>query len=212
MKSYMFILFVTVFFFGCSESKERKAQQLIQQQMELTLQKSDDYKNVTFGKLDSVYTTLLDDTLFMEYNFQRLTYQRFSNVAMTDETDLNRISDRYVKNFLNTSEDEFNFVDSISKYRELEDSIKKQFIPQFTGWSMEYSFRTNNLDEKNGIIHSVYVFDKDITKITAVEDYEKFMKNSNVDEKLKDMETAFLRTFIDEHIWEETFGKSGSKN
>ena len=203
----MFILVVAVCFVGCSTSNEKKAQELIKQQIEFALHDFGSYENVKFGKLDSVYTTVFDDTLFMEYNFQRLTYQRFSNVAMTDSADIHRTTDMRVKYFLNNTELEFNFADSISKYRELENARKEQFVPQFAGWSMEHLYRADNVDEKNGLIHQVYVFDNDITEIITIKEYDVFLYHFNVEEKLKDMEEFFLETFVEDPDYWKTIDK-----
>ena len=199
------ILVLAVFLVGCSEINEKKAQKLINQQMGLNLSDFDGYENVKFGNLDIVYTTLFDDSLFMEYNFQRLFYQRLSNVSKMDETDLHRNSDKKAYDFLNDTKLELNFADSIRKYNELENSIKKQFKPQLKYWSMEHYFRTNNVEENNEITHKVYIFDKDITKIIAIEEYDYFLKiyKFNTEERLRDMENGFLdtKTVIENLDW-----------
>ena len=188
MKRLLFILAVLIFFAGCSENSEKKAQKLINQHLKVTLHDFGSYEGVEFGTLDTIYTIILDDSLFTEYLSKRLVFQKMRN-DKREEADIYRSFDKQkyneLVNLVNV------YVDSTWHYKQLEDSVKANFKPQFDGWSMKHSFRSNNANGNKVITHKVYSFDKNIVKITESSDYESFY-NFNLEESIRTIEKDFL--------------------
>ncbi|WP_306505907.1 hypothetical protein [Alistipes ihumii] len=154
---------------GCS-NPEKQAKKLVRQQLKETLHDWNSYESVKFGTLDSVYTTVFDNPEYkiMSDEFIELVnemgsamddYKRYRNMGYLFASERKAAYDRMT---------EYNNICEPLKFKM--DSIKNIFVPEFKGWSIDHSFRANNLAGHKGIHHERYYFDKEITQIVDSED------------------------------------------
>lgn len=161
MKNILYALLACIILVSCSVSPEKKAQKLIEKQLQESLHDWKSYESVKFGTLDSVYTDTLDDSVYLH------ALARFE--AYKDIRD--KKADEY---FITHSEllqkQVLELADSVEKYSLIKDSIEKVFEPQFNGWSMNHTFRANNANGNKVIGHHLYTFDKKLIRILDSED------------------------------------------
>ncbi len=156
-------------FVGCS-NPEKHAQKLVKQQLKETLHDWNSYESVKFGSLDSVYTTVLENP---EYKTMSDEFVELVNEMRSAMDDYKRYKDM---GYLFASErkaafDKMTECNNICEPLKFKmDSIENIFVPEFKGWSIDHSFRANNLAGHKGIHHERYYFDKEITQIVDSED------------------------------------------
>lgn len=177
-----------IVFSGCSENNDSKAKTLVENQLKGSLHDYDSYESVEFGKLDSTFTTLLDDSLFRKLYSKRLSCQKIRNTLYEEAQIWRTIDNEKYNNLMGRNGI---YIDSTAYYYKLELSARENFIPQFNGWSMKHSFRANNAGGNKVITHKAYCFDKDITEITETQDWETFI-SFDLDSELKKGEKEFL--------------------
>lgn len=165
----LFAAIACVAFVGCS-NPEKQAQKLVKQQLKETLHDWNSYEIVKFGTLDSVYTTVFDNLEYktMSDEFIKLVseiksamddYKRYQNMGYLFASERKAAYDRMT---------ECNNICEPLKFKM--DSIENIFVSEFKGWSIDHSFRANNLAGHKGIHHERYYFDKEMTQIVDSED------------------------------------------
>lgn len=177
---HFLLIFLVINLIGCS-NPEKKARRLIKQELKETLHDWDSYESVKFGLLDSVYTTVLDDSVYA------IAFNRFAKFALEVEDNMEAMREYldkmkkanspymktyYYNQFKYIQEENKPLVDSMAPYGPFLDSIKNNFIPTQKGWSMEHSFRCNDAGGNKTIHHILYYFDKDILKIITSDNVE----------------------------------------
>lgn len=171
MKKLLYCLIVGLAFVSCNTSPEDNAKKLIKNHLHETLHDEKSYESVSYGKLDSVYTTIFDDDLYVVSNAKFLSY---SDKFDSEMKDFDLYSDMYSQSYRNKAILAYNnatkYLDSIKLYGTISDSIKNNFTPAFKGWSMKHSYRANNASGNKTIGHFRFYFDKDITEIIDTKD------------------------------------------
>lgn len=169
MKHFLFILAsVLLFAFtGCS-SNEKKAQKLINQKLRLTLHDYSSYESVQFGKLDSTYSTVKDTP---EYREALEKSEQLQKEAMMELTKIKMYQELFLYELAMEGALHCKMInDSSLHYYQICIKLKELFIPEFIGFNITHTFRTNNSSGNKVIAHYKYYFDKDITKIIKEED------------------------------------------
>jgi hypothetical protein len=173
---------------SCSMSNEEKARDLICEYMKNHVHNAKSYEVVEFGNLDSTFTSLLDDSVFYNAFEKRLVCQKMRN-QLYDETQLWRKIDQNRYNHYNQKL--ALYVDSADMYYKQEQEARKRFIPQFDGFVMSHTFRTNN-ELGNPVLNKVaIVFNKELTKVESVNDWNEY-QSINIEESLKELEQDFI--------------------
>lgn len=161
------LLFIIAFaFVGCT-SPEKKAQKLIKEYLKTSMLDWESYEPVSFGQLDSVLTTPLDNEV---YYAALLKESRFSSDFDTAKIHF----DIYIGlDDKRASEELANmkiYADSMEYYSHIMDNIESEFTPTLKGWSMTHTFRGNNaLGNKTISTHRFY-FDIPLTELTNEEE------------------------------------------
>jgi hypothetical protein len=150
--------------FGCT-SPEKKAQKLIEEKLQEILNDPKSYEPVSFGSLDSAFTSVYENLDYIRINAKYTVYsgnvEDKSNYEYFDEDKI-----KYVVDFeLWQSE-----IDTAKKYIAVLEKMEKEFIPEFKGWSMTHKLRAKNAMNATILGEYIFWFDKDITKII---DYKK---------------------------------------
>lgn len=156
---------------GCSPSNEKKAQKLIGERLKETLHDYDSYESVKFGELDSVFSIVMDDSIYLSMKVKYDVFMEFTNEALKDAENYSGMYSSYYNQKFNIAIGKAQrYIDSAKIYEPLLDSIKKNFVPYHKGWSMKHSFRSNNAMGNKTIGHFLYFFDKELTTITDSHD------------------------------------------
>ena len=177
MKNYLLVTIALVLM-GCS-TPERRAQSLIKAHLKENLHDWGSYESIKFGELDSVYTTVLDNS---EYTMAMCLYDAFEESRKESLAKVNKYLDHislygnneYVKDDLNAERENLNrLTDSTTFFLRTMAKIEKDFISSFKGWSMSHTFRANNAMGTKIMSHKEYIFDKDITRVLNVKDSDR---------------------------------------
>lgn len=152
---------------GCSPSNEKKAQKLIGEKLKETLHDYSSYENVSFGTLDTVFSTPLDDSVYFYAKAKLGAFTELLDAEMKDVDMYRGMESSYYFNKYRTAlERAKRYLDSAQVYQPIVDSIEKSYKPIHKGWSMKHTFRSNNAMGNKTIGHYLYTFDIDITKIS----------------------------------------------
>lgn len=173
-RNYLFtflILFFALSTFSCGiDQKDKDAQELIEGYLTKELKEEDNYNPVRFTKIDTLYTTVMDNK---EY---AALYDKF-NYYVSEQKENERIRDSYegVKGALGKSSRNLHlnrakaYLDSARMVKPELDAAAEAFRPEFKGWQMEHVYQTTAVLGDLVVNRVKFEFDKDLTKITDVE-------------------------------------------
>lgn len=164
------VFIISIVLVSCT-SNEKKAQNLIENHLKETLHDWSSYESVSFGSLDSTFTTLLDNPVYKEQFITYMAYKELVEEKLKEEKNYRDMHSDWAISMRRKllSESQY-YLDSVIYYEPLLAEAAKSFIPEFKGWEMRHSFRANNAGGNKVIGHYRYYFDKDITKIVDSED------------------------------------------
>lgn len=134
---------------GCSPSNEKKAQKLIGQTLKESLHDYSSYEPVSFGSLDTLFTSILE---ISEYSAAKEQFDHFTIFADFAKDD--------------PSPSVTTYPDSVAFYKKIIDSLETAFIPEQIGWRMRHTFRSNNAIGAKTIGHFVFFFNNELTEVT----------------------------------------------
>ncbi len=156
---------------SCSPTKEKKAQKLITQQLKETLNDWSTYESVKFGTLDSSFTTLGDDSMYLSTCLKYEFLKGKCIEVVKEMEEYSGMTSEYYRDKCNLAHTTAQmYLDSSMVYLTTMDSMINHFIPSFNGWSMTHSFRANNGMGNKVIGHFKYYFDPEVTIIKKSED------------------------------------------
>jgi hypothetical protein len=163
MKKTLFIAMMALVMASCTKSPEQIAQQLIKDSFTEDPQAAQFYEPISFGTLDSVFTTIDDYELF---NTAYDNYTDCKKAAENYEWEAKKASwdndYRTQKQYLEWANETH---DKAEKYRQEALSMKNTFKPEFKGWKMNHKFNVNN-----GIVVPFEVdiyFNKELTEVVG---------------------------------------------
>lgn len=178
IKHISFATLLLLFLFGSCKSgppgPEEKAKELIARAFKAGEDYTYRYTPGSFGKLDSAYTTYLDDPLYITYG-NRVEYcldrstAAFSKLAeigsRTDTTKDDRKREKLWKEMLAASAIQKMYNDSSYFYKAKCDSLKKIYKPHYKGWKITHEYRANNVYGVQVEQKTTFYFDEALTKI-----------------------------------------------
>lgn len=170
----LFLVILVLTLTNC-RTPEKNAKVLIKESLKETLHDWGSYEPVKFGTLDSVFTSVTDDPVYLK---ARSTVEVFSQELerSIEEYDALKAQLEIYYNYtthnmaIGRLENAKRLNDTIVKYQPIMDSIEANYIPQFKGWSIDHSFRCNNALGNKTIHHYRFYFDPEITILTNNED------------------------------------------
>lgn len=161
MKKVLLLILAIIALTGC-KSKEDKAKELIESQLKSTMNDWSSYEFVKMSKMDSTFTSYIYTT-----EYENLI-EKISNFELK-KTDLTVCSDYpvlYGKARCKEMQDSVPILeDLINKTKEKIENNKKSFNSEFNGYKVEFTFRGNNSLGAKVLNSTIYLFDKDLTKI-----------------------------------------------
>ena len=156
-----FVVVVSVILFvGCS-NPEKRAQKLIKESLQQTLNDPKSYESMEFGSLDSLFTNLNN---IPDYYFLSLKFDMFLALFNDAKRDYNYAFDMKEKKLY--AEFMKDHADSMQLINAEIEKIENTFISEFDGWKMTHKFRANNAMGAKTIGSCIFFFDKDITTVT----------------------------------------------
>lgn len=168
MKKLLFIAIAISIGLASCTSKEKRAQNLIEDHLKETLHDWNSYESVKFGTLDSTFTTVLDDSIYRKNYVIYKAYLDMVNETINEFDTYKGLSSDWAMAKRQTLLDKSKaYLDTIKYYEPLYKEAESKFIPEFKGWKMTHSFRANNAAGHKVIGHYEYYFDKDLTKLTG---------------------------------------------
>lgn len=158
----MFLICAIVALCSCGKSNEEKARELIEAKLKTTMNDWNSYEFVEMSSVDTLYT------LFMKSE---------EGIALDKElSQLRRKKVEYEVNAGYTSiygERAIVMQDSLPIIKSMIDSLQNLYYKKedeykgdFDGFKTKFTFRGNNKMGSKVLNSSIYLFDKDITKIT----------------------------------------------
>lgn len=167
MRNLIIVGIVCLFAFSCSVSNEKKAQKLIKLQLKETLHDYSSYESVKFGTLDTVFTSILEDSAYYSTQDKFKRYERLAESALSEANMYSEMrGSYYAKKYEVALRTANNYQDSIKLLKPIIDSIEKVFKPIQNGWRMTHTFRSNNAIGAKTLGTLLFFFDMDLTKIT----------------------------------------------
>lgn len=170
MKKIITLSAMILVVFACNTFNESQAKKLIKEYLKINMNDFSSYDPVEFSELDSSFSNYYESKEGRELNERMESVKKYNK-------DLREQVDRYIqRGYSNELIETFQgFYDE--SQREIDslfhaDIIARQsFIPEFDGWLMSHKFRGKNAF--GGVILNEYIFyfDKDLTIVTDVIDY-----------------------------------------
>lgn len=159
-------------FFSCNPSNEKRAKDIIDHQLQVSLHDYDSYESVEFGTLDSTFSSVSD---LSEYNNAISKAENFKEQGKSKIEDANlygQFESMYRKQ-IEYARDGKALLDSAMYYLKIAEKIDSTFVPEFVGWEMTHTFRANNANGNKVIAHRKFYFDKEISRIIGEENLDK---------------------------------------
>lgn len=150
---------------GCStQPPEDKAKKLITEHLFKTLHDYKSYESVDYGKLDTLYSSVSNDSL---YKFYAKKFDEFYDVSKESADQMKIYVGLYSYNRLYNLYKERSFLaqDSMKYFLTKLTERDSLFKPTFVGWKMNHSYRAKSLGGNLGIHHYSYHFNKDFTEV-----------------------------------------------
>ena len=145
----------------------KKAEKLIKQNLFETQHDFGSYELISFGKLDSAFSEAVYDInvrkAFEDFLYLKNKYEDIELQINKQQT----YEDR--KPFYNRA---LKILDTLEVYENRAYALNKNFIPKFIGWQIDHKFRSKTKSGNFRITNLKYIFDKEITKISRVDDLD----------------------------------------
>lgn len=172
MKKGIIIPFIfSIVFFSCSISNEKKAKKLISDTLYTHMDDYSSYESIEFSNLDSAFTSLDDNTLYIE---SLELIKEFNNIMKEDVRLLkHQAENRYIYS-ANDMLETHNRVEIYKKKVDscfiIIDSIETKFKPEFIGFQMSHRFRekarTGNFRNTN----LLFLFDAEVKEVVNIKE------------------------------------------
>lgn len=168
------------------QTPEEKAKELIAGLFEARGNYTYRYKAVSFGKLDSSYSTYRDDSLYKAYRDTVSYYLDKGTLAFTDVADIGyrtdtttneREKEKLWKQLLAASAIQKANNDSAYFYMTISDSLKEDYKPFFNGWKITHEYEANNVFGVPVSQKTTFYFDVSLTRIVGPEEIVEFARN-----------------------------------
>lgn len=225
---FLFTIIAVALLSSCSQSLEKKAQKLIENDMKTNYfeggaegAKVYEYKSLSFGTLDSVFTEVASDLVYME-NVQK--EEKFLDLAkkMQDKIkhkeSMPHVYKRYKDIDGEYDEDLKNWImwlDSAKYYMNKTEIIANNFKPILVGWKMAHTFSGVGVFGKR-VATADFYFTKDVSEIyssksTLIEKFnsekEEDVENTEQNESVASENVKKEPTFFEENLYESPKSK-----
>lgn len=159
MKKLLFVIGVALVLFSCGNNKET-AQKLIDEELSHTLSDYKSYHPISFGSLDSLYSSYKNDSGYVDLA-RKAEYYHTLFVTGTGNAILSSTSKEQ-----EAMQDKIHqYEDSAALLKTQADIYAKTFKGKYMGWKMSHTFRTPS----QGTVTYRFFFDPRLTKVVGSE-------------------------------------------
>lgn len=162
MKKSLIVMIVAIAFCACG-SPEKTAQKLIKDYLGGNLKDPNSYEVISFGGLDSTFSSVYSNPEFKELNEKCRIYRDSAHLASLESI------------MAETREQILELDEVQKKYSQLEqeteskmNAIRATFKGELNGWKMVHKYRAKNGFGALDIYEQTFQLDKELTKVTGV--------------------------------------------
>lgn len=148
---------------GCKKSPQEQAQDLVRKQLDLLLDDMDSYESVAFSGIDSTFTRVQDLEEYKDAEFSLKLIKQTIEIGREYDITLG---------YEQQAREELALLDSLNLYSRKCRELDSLFVPEFIGWKIYHTFRSNNKNGNKEIFHKMFYLDKDLTRIVGYEDID----------------------------------------
>ena len=163
MKKLIFFLSIAFLLSACG-SNEHSAQKMIKQQMKTIVTDAKSYHSISFGALDSLFSTYQKDSTYVQLLRKANNYQ-----SLADQQTKNAITAKSLKATKAIKKMVDAYADSSKMFMNQAYDYAKNFKKTFIGWQMSHTFSMNNPQGMNQVLTYKFYFDKPLNKIVGWE-------------------------------------------
>lgn len=167
MKNVLLVACSALMICACStNTPEKKAQTLIKEHLKATMNDPKSYESVSFGTLDSVFTNVTDEEVYIQHYAEidrlnkgtdDLSYEATRLRIGGSASDLQEASVK-TNEALALLDSAKVHIDAVGKYID-------EYTPRFNGWSMVHTCRGNNKLGALVLSTNRFYLDKDLTTV-----------------------------------------------
>jgi len=172
-KCFIVLLLIHILFESCKQDPDKKAKSLIKDKLYNSLHDFKSYEPVSYGKLDSNYSSLEDDEDYVGFKkyYDSLMSEIQQNIVRAKEYPVSSYYDAQVaKGYLDKAKKIVAVCEPMSY---LIDSTTNNFKSHFVGWKMRHTYRAKNLAGNLGIHHTTFFFNDSLTVVTKFRDQDQ---------------------------------------
>lgn len=148
---------------GCKKNQQEQAQSLVRKQLDLLLDDMGSYESVAFSELDSTFTRVEDLEEYKDAEFSMKLIKQSIEIGREYDITLG---------YEQQAREELALLDSLDLYTRKCKELDSLFVPEFIGWKIYHTFRSNNKNGNKEIFHKVFYLDKGLTTIVGYEDID----------------------------------------
>jgi hypothetical protein len=157
MKNVLTLVLIVLVFSACNNN-EKKARKLIKEYLKTSMNDFSSYEPVEFSTLDSTYSS------YEESEESHRLKEEIKNTRLA---------------VFDISVDYFDYKKKIDSLIGVDSLLSKSFIPDHNGYAMSHKFRGKNAFSAIMLKEYGYYFDKDLTKVTDVIDFNDAFEKFN---------------------------------
>jgi outer membrane lipoprotein-sorting protein len=163
MKKFI-CFFLTALLITACGSNEQNARKLIKTQMKNIVTDYKSYKSISFGGIDSLFTTYQKDSTYVGLMRKAADYKSISSQQTQQAITAKTLKEtEAIKKLVDAYADSANLLnDQASNYA-------KAFKNTFIGWQMSHTFSATNAQGTNEIMTYKFYFDKPLNNLVGWE-------------------------------------------
>lgn len=176
MKNFVILLsmlFIPLLGFTQQTSKLEKAKQLIRNNFKETMNDYDSYSPVSYGKVDSLFTSAAEDESIIEWYIRAMKSKEEAGLGNIEG--LPDVSESIKKMEAEEHLYKEGAILNWKIYQSNRDIFYlsiESFKPIFIGWKLLHKYRAKNLYNATILIEQEFRFNKDMTAITAIKNID----------------------------------------
>jgi len=177
MKYYLLLLTLFISLTGFTQnklSKLEKAKQIIKKELKETMNDYASYSPVSYGKVDSLFTSVADDESCMNSYLRAMKDKENAGLDKIDGLpDVSEKIKEMKKNEHLYKDGAILNWEIYQSSREIFYLFLKNFHPTFIGWKLIHKYRTKNTYNATILIEQEFRFNKEMTALTEIKDINK---------------------------------------
>lgn len=189
MKKIIVIITLLYICSSCQITNQKKAQNLIINNLKKTLNDYKSYESIEFSQLDSIFSTLESDTLYIKNEWLLSNLNQIKEYAEQKIKYQSKINSSYISKGGGWAEEMRIIITSIYyetyMYDKIKDSLRKNFKSELIGYKISHKFREKNIYGAMILTDKTFFTNLDITEIVnnpldAKYDFDLYVETANI--------------------------------